>query len=65
VLVVGHGGNFWAIERLMGLSSGARVANCALFRIDPPVAGDTHWRSTLLAQPATPSVAIGEAIVSA
>jgi probable phosphoglycerate mutase len=66
VLVVGHGGNFWAIERLMGAPGGVRVANCALFRVDPPATGDDpHWRSTLLAQPASPSVAIGEAIETA
>lgn len=61
VLVVGHGGNFWAIERFAVKHAGIRVPNCGLFRLDPPAAADDPaWVSTLLAQPASPSVAIGE-----
>jgi probable phosphoglycerate mutase len=63
VLVVGHGGNFWAIERFAVKHAGIRVPNCALFRLDPPLeADDPVWSSTLLAQPASPSVAIGEKV---
>ena len=63
VLVVGHGGNFWAIERFAVKHAGIRVPNCGLFRLDPSTgANDPAWTSTLLAQPASPSVAIGEKI---
>lgn len=60
VLVVGHGGNFWALEHYGLIAPGVRVPNCALFRLDPP--RDTKvWTVTSLHAPAGEALAIGEA----
>lgn len=64
VLIVGHGGSVWPLERFAGIATGLRIANCALFRFDPPKSGDTAWTYTTLTEPARPSVAIGEAQAS-
>jgi broad specificity phosphatase PhoE len=61
VLIVGHGGSVWPLERLAGIPPGLRIPNCALFRFDPPAGGRGPWSCTSLAEPASPSVAIGEA----
>lgn len=59
VLMVGHGGNFWALEHYGLIDSGTRVSNCSLFRVDPP--GDSKfWTVTQLACPDGPALAIGE-----
>jgi broad specificity phosphatase PhoE len=60
VLVVGHGGNFWSLERHGLIACGTRVPNCALFRLDPPMGGAKMWNVTPLSMPAGPSLAIGE-----
>ncbi len=65
VLIVGHGGSVWPLERFAGIATGLRIANCALFRFDPPSSDDAPWTYTTLAEPASPSVAIGEAQPSA
>ena len=65
VLIVGHGGSIWPLERLMKIPTGLRVTNCVLFRFDPPSHGSDAWTCTTVAQPASPSVAIGEAQPSA
>jgi broad specificity phosphatase PhoE len=36
VLVVAHGGTFWAIQRFALNGQPVRIANCVLFRLDPP-----------------------------
>ena len=36
VLVVAHGGTFWAIQRFALNRQPVRIANCVLFRLDPP-----------------------------
>ncbi len=59
VLVVGHGGNFWSLERY-GLIPETRVPNCALFYLEPPRTGKL-WSVKLLAAPAGEALAIGEA----
>lgn len=64
VLIVGHGGSVWPLERFAGIAEGLRISNCALYRFDPPAGGDA-WSYTALAQPVRPSVAIGEAQPSA
>lgn len=61
VLVVGHGGNFWALERYGLIAFGTRVPNCALFKLDPPQGGAKMWSVTQLSAPAGESLAIGEA----
>lgn len=60
VLIVGHGGSVWPLERFAGIAEGLHITNCALFRFDPP-AGNAAWSYTPLAAPVSPSVAIGEA----
>lgn len=65
VLIVGHGGSVWPLEKFAGIATGLRIANCALFRFDPPTSGSGSWTFTALAEPASPSVAIGEAQPSA
>ncbi|HNB27680.1 MAG TPA: histidine phosphatase family protein [Alphaproteobacteria bacterium] len=42
VLVVAHGGVFWALERLCGAPGLSRLANCAPVRLDP--SGEAAWR---------------------
>lgn len=42
VLVVAHGGVFWALERLCGRPGFTRLPNCAPARLTP--AGATSWR---------------------
>jgi probable phosphoglycerate mutase len=37
VLVVAHGGVFWALQRVLGHETSADIANCAIARFDPPV----------------------------
>jgi broad specificity phosphatase PhoE len=47
VLVVAHGGVFWALQRLLGFAELMHIPNCAVARFEPPAAGDV-WRITLL-----------------
>ncbi len=64
VLVVAHGGTFWAIEKFALQQTGVRVTNCALFKLTPPDQGHhgvDAWSTTQLAAPPGPAVAIGEA----
>jgi broad specificity phosphatase PhoE len=63
VLVVGHGGNFWALEHYGLIVPGTRVTNCALFKLDPPTPGSEFWNVTPLACPAEAGLAIGEGAV--
>ncbi|MHB1204230.1 MAG: histidine phosphatase family protein [Rhodospirillaceae bacterium] len=65
ILIVGHGGSVWPLERLAEIPPGLRIPNCALFRFDPPSSGSGPWSCAALAEPASPSVAIGEARPSA
>ena len=58
VLVVAHGGTFWAMEELLGET--VHVQNCTLFEIAPPLPGQRFWTSRQLACPATPALAIGQ-----
>lgn len=61
VLIVGHGGSVWPLEKFAGITTGLHMVNCALYRFDPPVSLDGPWTYMPLAEPAIPSVAIGEA----
>ena len=62
VLIVGHGGNFWALEHY-GLISETRVPNCALFSLQPP-RDQKLWNVKQLAAPEGQSLAIGEAAIA-
>lgn len=60
VLIVAHGGNFWALEHHGLIARGTRVTNCALFKLEPPAADSKFWNVTQLAAPEGPALAIGE-----
>ena len=60
VLVVAHGGTFWAIQRFALANRPVRVPNCVLFKLDPPRFDTTSWTVTELAAPEGLSLAIGE-----
>ncbi|MCC6912074.1 MAG: histidine phosphatase family protein [Rhodospirillaceae bacterium] len=57
VLIVAHGGTFWAMEELLGEI--VHVQNCTLFEMTPPPADRKHWKATQLACPVEPPLAIG------
>jgi broad specificity phosphatase PhoE len=59
VLIVAHGGNFWALEHYGLIGKGTRVTNCALFKLDPP-AESKVWNVTQLACPEGQPLVIGE-----
>jgi broad specificity phosphatase PhoE len=60
VLVVAHGGTFWAIDKFALNDTHVRVANCTLFKLEPPQSGESAWHVTELARPKHEAVAIGE-----
>lgn len=60
VLVVAHGGTFWAIQRFALANHSVRVPNCVLFKLDPPRSDAASWTVTELAAPEGLSLAIGE-----
>jgi len=61
VLIVSHGGNFWALEHHGLIPPGPRVPNCGLFRLEPPASDSKYWHVKQLAAPPGVSLAIGEA----
>lgn len=58
VLIVAHGGTFWAMEALLGET--VHVQNCTLYEMKPPAPGRTHWTAAQLACPVAPALAIGQ-----
>lgn len=58
VLIVAHGGTFWAMEDLLGET--VHVQNCTLYELRPPAAGAAHWTAQQLACPVKPGLAIGQ-----
>lgn len=58
VLIVAHGGTFWAMEELLGET--VHVQNCTLFHLTPPAGERKHWKATQVACPAEPPLAIGQ-----
>jgi broad specificity phosphatase PhoE len=48
VLIVAHGGVFWALQRLLGLAELAHLPNAAVARFEPPQAPDQAWRITYI-----------------
>ena len=60
VLIVGHGGSVSPMERMAKIATGLKIANCALYRFDPPAAGTDAWTYTTIAEPSGPSLTIGE-----
>ena len=48
VLVVAHGGVFWALQRILGFEAFVDISNAAVARFDPPVASGAPWRIALV-----------------
>jgi broad specificity phosphatase PhoE len=46
VLVVAHGGVFWALQRLLGFAETTHLANAVIVRFDPPLESRGAWRIT-------------------
>lgn len=60
VLIVAHGGNFWALEHYGLIAPGTRVTNCVLFELEPPSAESKLWSVTTLSCPEGQPLVIGE-----
>ncbi|WP_395021489.1 histidine phosphatase family protein [Dongia sp.] len=58
VLIVAHGGVFWALQRLLGFADLTHAPNAVVARFDPPAASGGAWRITLLGDQPTPPSAI-------
>ena len=58
VLIVAHGGTFWAMEDLLGET--VHVQNCTLYELRPPAGSAAHWTAHHLACPVKPGLAIGQ-----
>jgi broad specificity phosphatase PhoE len=48
VLIVAHGGVFWALQRLLGFVELTHIPNAVVARFDPPGAAGGTWQITLL-----------------
>ncbi len=48
VLIVGHGGVYWSVQRHAPLSMDGTIPNGVAVRHDPPDATSPHWRTTAL-----------------
>ncbi len=44
VLVVAHGGVFWALQRLLGFAEVTHLPNAVIVRFEPPVDSSGRWR---------------------
>jgi broad specificity phosphatase PhoE len=48
VLIVAHGGVFWALQRMLGFAELAHAPNAVVARFEPPAASGGTWRITML-----------------
>ena len=48
VLVVAHGGVFWALQRLLGFAELAHIPNAVVAHFTPPIREDETWRVKLV-----------------
>jgi broad specificity phosphatase PhoE len=48
VLVVAHGGVFWALQRMLGFAELAHLPNAVVARFDPPAAAADRWQITMI-----------------
>jgi broad specificity phosphatase PhoE len=48
VLIVAHGGVFWALQRMLGFAELAHLPNCRLARFDPPREAGGSWQIKLV-----------------
>jgi len=58
VLIVAHGGVFWALQRLLGFAELAHIPNAVVARFEPPAAPGRRWEITLLAGADAPPATI-------
>ncbi len=64
VLVVAHGGIFWAIERYALKREQSGIPNCTLFKLEPGASPDDVWSVSEVAAPNLEAAAAGEAYVN-
>jgi broad specificity phosphatase PhoE len=55
VLIVAHGGVFWALQRMLGFAELIHAPNAVVARFEPPAAAGGLWQISLLGQPAAPA----------
>jgi broad specificity phosphatase PhoE len=48
VLIVAHGGVFWALQRMLGFAEVSHIANAVLAHFQPPQGGGESWRIKLV-----------------
>jgi broad specificity phosphatase PhoE len=48
VLVVAHGGVFWALQRMLGVAALAHLQNAELAHFEPPVDGGADWHIRII-----------------
>jgi broad specificity phosphatase PhoE len=58
VLIVAHGGVFWALQRMLGFAALAHAPNAVVARFEPPATAGGTWQITLLGSAAAPPAAI-------
>jgi broad specificity phosphatase PhoE len=58
VLIVAHGGVFWALQRLVGLAALTHAPNAVVARFEPPAMAGGAWQITLLGEAPSPPAAI-------
>jgi broad specificity phosphatase PhoE len=58
VLIVAHGGVFWALQRMLGFAALTHAPNAVVARFEPPAVAGGTWQITLLGNLAAPHTAI-------
>jgi probable phosphoglycerate mutase len=48
VLIVSHGGVYWAVQIHAGLDKSQNIPNCTPVRHQPPADGDAAWRTSVI-----------------
>ena len=58
VLIVAHGGVFWALQRMLGFAELTHAPNAVVARFEPPAAPGATWQITMLGDLPASSAAI-------
>jgi hypothetical protein len=58
VLIVAHGGVFWALQRMLGFAALTHAPNAVVARFEPPAIAGGTWQITLLGNLAASHTAI-------
>jgi probable phosphoglycerate mutase len=53
VLVVAHGGVFWALQRILGVADLAHLHNAELAHFEPPSPGNSDWHIRIIGRVAS------------